>query len=160
MDSAELINKLRGWANDSPAHFLSEFEPLYKSILRKDIPACKCPDKIRDAVLELYSFINKHQNNMDKITNTKARLRMGCVLYHVKGFSGIYTNANLTDDVARAFIEQRPDKKNWFETLPDPATAEPETVQPVKPAADVNENAETVQPVKTTPKKRGRKPKK
>ncbi len=97
---------------------------------------------------------------MDKITKTKARLRMGCVLYHVKGFNGIYTNANLTDDVARAFLEQRPDKERWFETLPDPAPADTEPAKPVEPASDVNENTEPAQPVETTPKKRGRKPKK
>lgn len=155
METAELLNKLRGWANDPPALFLDEFAQLYAQYLRKDIPKCKCPDKVRDAVLELYVFIKRNFNNMDEIKNTKAILRPGCVIYHVKGYDGIFTNANLTDEIARAFLEQRPDKKMWFEVLPDAEEATEETTVEEAPAEEATEEAPA-----PTAKKRGRKSKK
>lgn len=149
-----ILNKLRGWANDPPALFLDEFAPLYRKYLHKDIPACKCPDKVRDAVIELYTFLKR--NNMEKLNNKTAVLRAGCVLYHVKGYEGIFTNANLTDEVARAFLEQRPDKKTWFDTLPAPV-AENTPAPVVEEAPETPAENETPTP---EPKKRGRKSKK
>lgn len=90
---------------------------------------------------------------MEQLTKKKAVLRAGCVLYHVKGYEGIYTNTNLTDEVARAFLQQRPDKKTWFASLPDPV-AEQETEQETK------QEQEQEQETAPAPKKRGRKAKK
>lgn len=54
--------------------------------------------------------------------NSKARLVNGVVL-HVG--AKVYTNANLTDDVARQFLAQFPQRKDWFASLPE----EPEKVK-------------------------------
>ena len=52
----------------------------------------------------------------------KATLVRGVLIYH----EGVqYTNDNLTDEVARAFLAQFPQREDWFEVLPDvEATAE------------------------------------
>lgn len=134
INKKDLLNKLREWANLPPAQFLNDFEPLYKKILKKDIPACKCPNKIQDAVIELYSFVKK-TNNMEKIVKCVSRLKAGVVLYMPFGKTvKTYTNRNLTDEVAREFLEKHPKLKYWFSVLP-----------PVETPTE-------------TPKKRGRKP--
>lgn len=159
MEPETILTKLRGWINEPPAHFLNEFEPLYKSILRKNIPACKCPDKIRDAVLELYAFINKHKNDMETIIKRTAKLRGGVVLYGIPNHAGVFNNTNLTDEIARAFLEKYPKRATWFETLPAPVEVEEPTKEPAKeptPAAAEETNEEPA----PAPRKRGRKPKK
>ena len=82
----------------------------------------------------------------------KARLVNGVVLLH-KG--NHYTNANLTDKVAREFLAEFPQRSDWFAVLPEE-----------KQKAKVPENGTEIAPkaIKkaqqpTTPKK-GKAPKK
>lgn len=65
----------------------------------------------------------------------KARLVNGVVL-QVGGTH--YTNANLTDEVARAFLSAFPMRKDWFAELP-PAEAEDAEKQGEKDAENVTE---------------------
>ena len=54
-------------------------------------------------------------NDKNNTTMTKAKLVNGVVL-QVGGIH--YTNANLTDEVARAFLSAFPMRKDWFAELP------------------------------------------
>lgn len=156
MEPDTILTKLRGWIDEPPAHFLNEFEPLYKSILRKKIPACKCPDKIRDAVFELYAFINKHKNDMNTIIKCTAKLRGGVVLFGIPNHAGVFNNTNLTDEIARAFLEKYPKRASWFETLPAPVE------KPAEPAKEPAKEPDAVEGTNEEPapaKKRGRKAK-
>ena len=54
------------------------------------------------------------------MSNGNAKLVRGVVLQHNGNH---YTNANLTDDVAREFLAKFPNRKDWFEVLPSATTA-------------------------------------
>ena len=66
--------------------------------------------------------------------NGKATLVRGVLIFH----EGVhYSNANLTDEVARAFLVKFPQRKDWFEVLPEKEKKEPEK----EPAKEVKKKA-------------------
>lgn len=87
---------------------------LYWAVCRKHLRTCKCKDKYRDALYEIYAKLRFNSKN--NTTMAKARLVNGVVL-QVGGVH--YTNANLTDEVARAFLSAFPMRKDWFAVLPE-----------------------------------------
>lgn len=89
-------------------------EKLYHEVLGKTIRGCRCPDKWRDAVLEIYSYIKKHGKMKEK---SNYKLRAGVIL-QIAGSSEIYTNDNLTDEVAAAFLKEHPNAAGRFEIIP------------------------------------------
>lgn len=106
---------------------------LYWAVCRKHLRTCKCKDKYRDALYEIYAKLRFNDKN--NTTMAKARLVNGVVL-QVGGTH--YTNANLTDEVARAFLSAFPMRKDWFAELP-PAEAEDAEKQGEPKAEDVPE---------------------
>lgn len=86
---------------------------LYWAVCRKHLRTCRCKDKYRDALFEIYAKLRFNDKN--NTTMAKARLVNGVVL-QVGGIH--YTNANLTDEVARAFLSAFPMRKDWFAELP------------------------------------------
>lgn len=89
-------------------------EKLYYEVLGKPIRGCRCPDKWRDAVIEIYSYIKKHGKMKEK---SNYKLRAGVIL-QIAGSSEIYTNDNLTDEVAAAFLKEHPNAAGRFEIIP------------------------------------------
>lgn len=89
-------------------------ERLYYEVLGKPMRACRCPDKWRDAVLEIHSYIKKHGKMKEK---SNYKLRAGVIL-QVAGSSEVYTNDNLTDEVAAEFLKAHPNAAGRFETIP------------------------------------------
>lgn len=89
-------------------------EKLYYEVLGKSIRGCRCPDKWRDAVIEIYSYIKKHGKMKEK---SNYKLRAGVIL-QIAGSSEIYTNDNLTDEVAAAFLKEHPNAAGRFEIIP------------------------------------------
>ena len=78
------------------------------------------------------------------MTQAQARLVNGVVLQ----WKGIhYTNANLTDEVAREFLAAFPVRKDWFAVLPPKAE---------EPKAEVSEEQPTKAPTKSS-KRKGKK---
>ena len=77
----------------------------------------------------------------------QAKLVNGVVL---KWQGNHYTNANLTDEVAREFLSAFPVRKDWFAVLPS-ASTEKQVVAEVAemPSAEVSDKSEP-----TTPKKK------
>ena len=86
---------------------------LYWAVCRKHLRTCRCKDKYRDALYEIYAKLSFNSKN--NTTMAKAKLVNGVVL-QVGGIH--YTNANLTDEVARAFLSAFPMRKDWFAELP------------------------------------------
>lgn len=86
---------------------------LYWAVCRKHLRTCRCKDKYRDALFEIYAKLRFNSKN--NTTMAKARLVNGVVL-QVGGIH--YTNANLTDEVARAFLSAFPMRTDWFAVLP------------------------------------------
>lgn len=124
---------------------------LYWAVCRKHLRTCKCKNVEKDALLEIYSKLMYHQKT--NTTMAQAKLVRGVVLQW-KG--NHYTNANLTDEVAREFLEKFPQRKDWFEILPS-ATTDKQVVAEVanEPSAEVSaENEPTTPKKKKTARKR------
>lgn len=83
---------------------------------------------------------------------SKARLVNGVVI-RVGGTH--YTNANLTDEIARQFLEVFPMRKDWFAVLPSATTAKEVTAE----VAEMPSNEPKAEKRPTTSKK-GKSPKK
>lgn len=83
-----------------------------------------------------------------------AKLVKGVVLQHDGNH---YTNHNLTDAVAREFLEKFPMRKDWFEVLPS-ATTESQVVAEVEEVPEKDSNlpskAEKSSSKATTPKRK------
>lgn len=128
------FEELRGGSISGPASYKEAVDALYFEVCGKHLPDCNCKNKVDDALIEIYYYLNK--KNIGEIMNKTARLCKGAVLLHVPGFDGVaYNNTNLTDEVARAYLAARPDHASLFEALPeDPKeeTAEEATPAPVK----------------------------
>ena len=140
------LSHLRGIAEggDIPSNFKARLEALYWAVCRKTLRKCNCKDVIPDALAEIY-FKLKTINDKDMATT--ARLVNGVVLQHNGNH---YTNANLTDEVAREFLAEFPQRKDWFATLP----AEEKDSEANTPKAEVGEKPSKVEVGVVIPKKK------
>ena len=86
---------------------------LYNAVCGKQLRQCRCKNVEMDALLEIYTKLKTTPKN---VYMAKARLVNGVVLRH-KG--NHYTNANLTDKVAREFLAEFPQRADWFAVLPE-----------------------------------------
>ena len=131
------LSTLRGLAGNSQAiaTFRERTAALYWAVCRKTLPLCNCRDKWTDALVEIYRKLQqlKTTDTMEQL-NTKAQLVRGVVLFW-KG--NHYTNANLTDEVAREFLAAFPQRANWFAVKPEETPAEA-----VTEAVEATEHAE------------------
>lgn len=105
---------------------------LYWEVCRKHLRQCKCKNILKDAFIEIYTQLKRNTRTTNKKTMAQAKLVKGVVLFHEGQH---YTNKNLTDDVARAFLVKFPQRKDWFEVLPS-ATTEKEVVAEVSDTAE------------------------
>ena len=86
----------RGYNTPYSSAEQATIERLYYEVLGKRLSGCRCPDRWHDAVLEINSYIKKHGKMKEK---SNYKLRAGVIL-QIAGSSEIYTNDNLTDEVA------------------------------------------------------------
>ena len=93
---------------------IAEIETLYREVLGKKVRDCNCPDRYRDAVLELRIFTKNHLTMEKSIF----RLKPGVVIVPSND-SEVYTNNNLTDEVAIAFLKERPGARGLFASIPE-----------------------------------------
>ena len=85
---------------------------LYREVLGKEMRQTNCQSCFHDAVIEIYLHLKK---NNDMAKPKKYTLRAGFII-SCPTFKGgkIYTNDNLTDEVAEKYIEQFPQQKRFF----------------------------------------------
>jgi hypothetical protein len=137
---------LRGLASSGNdlALVKERIDRLYWEVCRKHLRTCKCKDKYKDALMEIYAKLMYHKKT--NTTMAQARLVNGVVLQW-KGAH--YTNSNLTDEVAREFLVAFPMRKDWFAELPS-ATTEKAVVAEVteEPSAEVSAENEPKTPKK------------
>lgn len=87
---------------------------LYTEVLGKKVRDCNCRDKWHDAVIEALLYI-KRNNGMKPQCNYK--LRAGVIIHYG---ADVYTNDNLTNEVASKFLAENPNATNRFEVIPQP----------------------------------------
>lgn len=135
-DSANIeLEELRGIAlqGGDLAPYKVKIENLYWQICRKRLRQCNCKDILKDALIECITKLKiTTPKRFTIMAETKARLVKGVVIQWKYNH---YTNANITDEVAREFLAAFPMRTDWFEVLPEEVKTEQ---KPVAPKANKN----------------------
>ena len=127
---------------------IAVIDKMYYEVFRRNVRDCNCPNRYRDALIEIAIYIKNHPT-MEKSTYI---LKAGVVI-QPSGTSEVYTNTNLTDAVAEQFLKERPGAVGLFEVIPgrpgteSPANA-PETGKKDEPDARVAELEAEVESLK------------
>lgn len=87
---------------------------LYTEVTGKKVRDCNCRDKWRDAVIEALLYLKKNKAMREKCDY---KLRAGVIL-HISGSSEVYTNDNLTNEVAEKFLKDNPNAVGRFAVIP------------------------------------------
>lgn len=106
-----------------------EIHELYSAVLRKTLKVTSCQRCYHDALIEVILYLRK-EGKMKEETNYA--LRAGFII-HCPTFRGgkIFTNDNLTDDVAREYLAAFPGQRSMFSRIPEEkpvVTEEPKTI--------------------------------
>lgn len=114
-EALECCNELRGRFDGFSTSDKKLIERLYKEVLDKRITRKSCKDCYRDAFVEIYNYLKREKRMKEKCNY---RLKAGVVLQDFEN-GRIYTNANLTDKVAKAWLKKYPRQERMFEIVPD-----------------------------------------
>lgn len=119
----------------------SLIESLYKDVLGKAFQATTCQRCYHDAVMEMALYLRKEKQMKPKTRYTmRAGFIIACPAFHN---GKIYSNANLTDEVAEEYLAMFPNQKKYFDENPAFAASNGE-----KPAEGITTKAEVKKPVK------------
>lgn len=114
----EVVNRLKelGSIASLSSSDKAEIENLYAIVLDKKFVRTSCSDCYHDAVIEMIVYLNKNGKMKEK---SDYGLKNGVVLQMEFGSSEMYTNANLTDEIAEKYLEKYPDNIKYFSKKPD-----------------------------------------
>lgn len=117
-EAKRLIEELRG-RFDAP--FSSEdkevIEKLYAEVLRKRFIPTSCQQCYHDAVIEISCYL-KRNGEMKKMCSFV--LLAGAIIHSPLFMNGkVFSNENLTDDVAMRYLAQFPNAASLFQKFPD-----------------------------------------
>ena len=114
----EVVNRLNELGSNASLSSLdkTEIENLYTLVLNKKFVRTSCSNCYHDAVIEMIVYLNKNGKMKEK---SDYGLKNGVVLQMEFGSSEMYTNANLTDEIAEKYLERYPDNIKYFSKKPD-----------------------------------------
>lgn len=93
-----------------------EIEALYFEVLDKKFVKTSCSNCYKDAVMEMYVYLNKYNKMKEK---TLYALKNGALLQLGFGKGDMITNANLTDTLAEKYLRMNPNGHIYFSKLPE-----------------------------------------
>lgn len=93
-----------------------EIEALYFEVLDKKFVKTSCSNCYKDAVMEMYVYLNKYNKMKEK---TLYALKNGALLQLGFGNGNMITNANLTDTLAEKYLRMNPNGHIYFSKLPE-----------------------------------------
>lgn len=114
-------NELRGRHNSSPFNSKEKrsIEELHREVIGYDMKPTTCQNCYHDALI-LITLRLKKTTAMAK--DKQYTLRNGFIIHSPIFHQGaIYTNANLTDDIAREYLERFPANVTMFSKIPQVA---------------------------------------
>ena len=94
----------------------AEIEKLYFDVLDKKFVRTSCSDCYHDAVIEMIVYLKRHGKMKEK---SNYALKNGVLLQMSFGSSEMYTNSNLTDEVAESYLAKYPENIKLFSKAPD-----------------------------------------
>lgn len=111
---AELKKKFDNPFSEADKRQITE---LYYEVLRKELMPTTCQQCYHDALIEVYLFLKKNKTMRQKCNY---RLRAGYIISCPDFYNGkIFTNENLTDKVAKEYLERYPNQEGYFSEVPD-----------------------------------------
>lgn len=88
---------------------------LYREVLRKELKRMNCNDCYRDALIEVYNYLKTEKKMKEKCAYS---LLAGFIIQDFEN-GKMYTNANLTDEVAEGYLKRFPKQIQMFAKFPD-----------------------------------------
>lgn len=118
MEVIDVVNRLKelGSIASLSSSDKAEIENLYVLVLDKKFVRTSCSDCYHDAVIEMSVYLNKNGKMKEK---SEYGLKNGVLLQMGFGSAEMYTNANLTDEVAEKYLAKYPDNIKYFSKKPD-----------------------------------------
>lgn len=131
----EVVNRLKELRVADPlsSSGKSEIEALYNQVTGKTFVKTSCSDCYRDACIESILYLNKYGKMKDKSNYT---LKNGVLLEPEFG-GPMYTNANITDEVAEKYLSANPKGIMYFSGYP--ADYEDRIKERLNPTQNFNE---------------------
>ena len=102
-------------SNEFSASDKENIVTLYREVLRKEFVKSTCNDCYRDALIEVYTYLKREGKMKEKSDYT---LKNGVVI-QVFGTNKVYTNENITNETAEAYLKEYPKAINQFAHYPD-----------------------------------------
>lgn len=88
---------------------------LYNEVLSKELKQTNCNDCYRDALIEVYNYLRTERKMKAKCSYS---LLAGVIIQDFEN-GKVYTNANLTDEVAEGYLKRFPKQIQMFAKYPD-----------------------------------------
>lgn len=88
---------------------------LYSEVLRKELKRTNCNDCYRDALIEVYNYLRTEKKMKEKCAYS---LLAGVIIQDFEN-GKVYTNANLTDEVAECYLKRFPKQIQMFAKHPE-----------------------------------------
>lgn len=88
---------------------------LYNEVLRKELKRTNCNDCYRDALIEVYNYLRTEKKMKERCTYS---LLAGVIIQDFEN-GKVYTNANLTDEVAEGYLKRFPKQIQMFAKHPE-----------------------------------------
>ena len=132
-------------------------EEIYPMVMGRKFRKTSCKRCYHDAVIEMAVKLRKTKK-MEVTKKCNYRMRAGFII-HTPAIDGgkIYTNANLTDEVTRRYLELFPAKAVMFEQIPEKSAEKPAEAPAEPKQASVQQDGE--KSVKARPKRKSGKKK-
>lgn len=119
----ELMTRYNAPFSAADKRLISE---LYPEILNKKFRATSCQRCFHDAVMEMALFLRKEKKMADK--TRRYTMRAGFIIACPKFHNGkIYSNANVTDEIAEEYLAQFPNQAKYFDIKPQEMPSNGET---------------------------------
>lgn len=114
-EAVNLFNELSGVVGQTPIPEAVKqgVRRLYRYVTGEPLKHCNCPDLYSDAII----VIQLKLKAMEDKKQQSYKLKRGVVI-QLQDTTDVYTRDNLTDDVAREYLEKYPNKANLFDVIP------------------------------------------
>lgn len=118
LEAKEAVEKLQGKMDASFSNAdKKKIEELYFEVLRKTFVHTSCQQCYHDAVIEMLVYLRKYRKLK---TKCNYRMRAGFIISCPDFYAGkIFTNDNLTDKVAKEYLDKYPKQEVMFSEIPE-----------------------------------------
>lgn len=140
-EAKSLVNELKG-RFDSPFNSTDKetIENLYLAVCGKRFRPTSCQNCYHDALLEVINYLKHHTTMAEK---SNFRLKAGAIIHSPLFENGkIFTNENMTDEVAKKYLSKYPGQMVLFQKVPEGFKPGQKEVPTLEEAQEMKKKAE------------------